>query len=273
MAVATAYDDLVATWDTQAGPVYRPLGRALVAASPMPLAGRLVIDVGTGTGAVAEAAAEAGARVVAVDRSMSMAAYRDGRTWPAAAADVLALPFPASTFEAASAGFLLNHLLPAPALAEMARAVRAGGVLLASTWARHFDQVKASIEVVLVSCGWIPPSWYLRMKDEIEPVSGDPACLAAAARQAGLVDVHAAVHRPDLGVRDPRTLVAYRFALPHIAPWLATLDAEARRELTRQAVSAVARHVDKWRPAVVVLTGRVAPQSSRRSAARSNAPA
>jgi hypothetical protein len=145
--------------------------------------------------------------------------------------------------------------------------------LLASTWARRPDHVKASIEVALTSCGWVPPSWYLRMKDEVEPVSGDPAGLSAAARQAGLVDVHASVHRPDLGVRDPRTLVAYRFALPHIAPWLATLDAAARRELTSQALSAVSRHVDNWRPAVVILTGRVAPQSSRRSAARSSAPA
>jgi ubiquinone/menaquinone biosynthesis C-methylase UbiE len=273
VAIATAYDDLVGTWDTEAGPVYRPLGRALVAASPIGLAGRLVLDVGTGTGAVAEAAANAGGRVVAVDRSTSMAAYGHGRSWPAAAADVLALPFPTGTFEAASAGFLLNHLPPAPALAEMARAVRPGGVMLASTWAGGSDHVKASIETVLVSRGWVAPSWYLRMKDEVEPISGDPAGLAAAAQQAGLVDVHASVQRPDLGVRDPRTLVAYRFALPHIAPWLATLDAVARHELTRQALSAVARHVDKWRPAVVVLTGRVAPQSSRLSAARSSAPA
>lgn len=273
MAVAGVYDGLEARWDTEAGRVYRPLARTLVAASPVPLAGRLVLDVGTGTGAVAEAVAASGARVVAADRSVGMVAYEGGRAWPAVAADVLALPFRKGTFDAAFAGFLLNHLPPVPALAEMAGAVRSGGAVLGSTWAGHPDPVKASIEAVVVSWGWVPPAWYRTMKADVEPVSGDPSNLAEAARQAGLVEVSASVHHPDLGVRDPRTLVAYRLAVPHIAPWLATLDVPAQGELTRQALAAVARHADEWRPAVIVVTGRVAGQSSRPAAARSRVPA
>ena len=45
MAVTTAYDGLTREWDAPAGVVYRPLARSLVAASPVALAGCLVLDV------------------------------------------------------------------------------------------------------------------------------------------------------------------------------------------------------------------------------------
>ena len=52
------------------------------------------------------------------------------------------------------AGFVLNHLPPAPALAELARVVRPGGVVLASTWAGGPpDPVKSAIDGVLAPLG------------------------------------------------------------------------------------------------------------------------
>ena len=135
--------------------------------------------------------------------------------------------------------------------------------------ARRPDPVKAAIDAVVARWGWEPPVWYQAIKDEVEPVSGDPSSLADAARQAGLVDVSASVRRPDLGVRGPRALVAYRLAVPHIASWLATLGAPARDEVARQALAAV-RHIGQWRPAVIILAGRVEGQPSG-PAARSRA--
>ena len=63
MAVKTAYDGLAREWDAPAGVVYRPLARSLVAASPVALAGCLVLDV-----------------------------YGSAQGRPAVVADVLALP-------------------------------------------------------------------------------------------------------------------------------------------------------------------------------------
>jgi len=218
-------------------------------------------------------AASAGARVIAVDESMRMLAHVGSGATGVAAADVLALPFRNCTFDAVLGGFLLNHLSPVPAIKEMARVLRPNGVMIASTWAYGPDPVKSAIDAVIAARGWSAPAWYRKMKVELEPCSGDPSALAAAARRAGLVEVRASVRRPDLGVRDPRDVVAYRLAVPHIAPWLAALDETERSGVTREALAAVRRHVAEWRPAVVVLSGRAQAQPSRPDAARSSAPA
>ena len=57
-------------------------------------------------------------------------------------------------------------------------------------------------------------------------------------------------------------VVAYRLATPQIAPWVGTLDPPARAELVRQALVAVQPHAPGWRPAAVLLAGRVMSQPS-----------
>jgi SAM-dependent methyltransferase len=265
MAVASAYSGQAASWNGGPSLVYLPLARVLVASSPMALGGRLVLDVGSGTGAVAEAAEAVCARVVATDRSYEMVAFPAGR-WPAVAADVVTLPFRDGAFDAALAGFVLNHLAPAAALDEMVRVVRPGGMVLASTWAGGSnDPVKSAIDGVLARSGWLPPAWYRTMKTEVEPISGYPARLASVAEGVGLVDVTATARRQDLGVLDAQTVVAYRLAMPHVAPWAETLDVAARAEITRDSMASVISYVDGWRPSMIVLAGRVATQASRRA--------
>lgn len=264
-----AYEGLAARWDRGAGLVYRPLARALVASAPVPLSGRPAVDVGTGTGAVAEAAEGAGARIVTADRSHHMVAFGAGR-WPSVVADVVALPFRDDSFFAALAGFVVNHVDPVAALTEMARVVSPGGVVLASTWAGGVsDPVKTAIDRVLARWGWTPPSWYLAMKAEIEPISGNPESLAFAAEEAGLVDVTAARRRDAIAVGDPDVAIDYRLSMPHVAPWVSLLDGGARADLHRDALAALGPFFD-WHPATIVLVGRVDVQPTRR-AQRSNA--
>jgi SAM-dependent methyltransferase len=260
VVVASAYDGLAAEWDRAAGLVYRPLARSLLQASPVALSGQLVLDVGSGTGAVAQAAVDIGARVVTADRSFGMVAYMSGQGWPTIAADVLALPFGPGGFDAALAGFLLNHLPPRPALAELARTVRVGGVVLGTTWdGRRPDPAKKAIDATLASRGWVRPAWYEMLKAEVEPVSGDPQRLMEAAVEAGLNEVAAAVCCQNLPVRDPVDVVAYRLAMPHIAPWVVGLDEPEYAQLRREAIVAVTPHVNEWRPAAIIFSGRVGP--------------
>ncbi len=173
-------------------------------------------------------------------------------------ADAVALPLGAAAVDAAAAGFLLNHLPPQPVLRELARVVRPGGAVLASTWAAtRPDPVKAAVDGVLGASGWVPPRWYEVMKAEVEPVSGHPHRLREAAERAGLVEVRATVIGVDLGLRDARSVVAYRLAMPHIAPWRAGLDRATGAELDHRLCRAVAPLVVGWRPSVIQLTARV----------------
>ena len=55
------YDAAAGDWAEGPGPMYAPLARALVAAAPVPLAGRLVLDLGAGGGVAGQAALAAGA--------------------------------------------------------------------------------------------------------------------------------------------------------------------------------------------------------------------
>jgi SAM-dependent methyltransferase len=258
VVVASAYDGLAAGWDGGAGVVYRPLASSLLQASPVALSGRRVLDVGSGTGAVSEAARAVGARVVPADLTFEMVAHMHTRGWPAVAGDVLALPFGRGVFDAALAGFLLNHLPPRPALAELARTVRVGGVVLGTTWdGSSADPVKEAIDAVLLAHGWVWPEWYETLKAELEPVTGDPQRLKEAAEDVGLVEVGATVCRQDLRVQDPAAAVGYRLALPHIAPWAAGLDRSEQVELRRAASRAATPHLAAWRPAAIILSGRV----------------
>jgi SAM-dependent methyltransferase len=256
MAVGIDYDRSAESWDAAAGTVYEPLGRLLLESSPIDLARRLVLDAGSGTGALAHAAREQGARVVALDRSVAMLRGSRGAPLSAVAGDVLDLPFGDHGFDAVTAGFVINQVRPADGLAELARITRPGGAVLASTWAsRPPDPVKRVMEELLLTSGWTRPDWYVSMKSTLEPISGDPDRLAEAARGAGLTEVRATLVQADLRIDDPATVVAYRLALPHIAEWFSGLDDARRQALIDHGVRAVRPLLDTWRPAVVLLSG------------------
>ena len=71
--VRAGYDAAAQDWANGPGPMYAQLARVLVAAAPVPLAGRLVLDLGAGAGVAGRAALAGGARrVVAVDLSEGM---------------------------------------------------------------------------------------------------------------------------------------------------------------------------------------------------------
>jgi SAM-dependent methyltransferase len=229
----------------------------LLDASPVPLAGRVVADVGTGTGAAADVALAAGARVIGLDRSWGMLAHRRPVRPPAVCADVLALPLADASVDVVVAAFLLNHLQPGLALAQIRRVLRPGGTLLASTWGGGTDPVKAVVTDAARAWGWAEPAWYRAMKDEVEPVSGNPRALAAAASAAGLTVVQAETVHIDVGVREPRDLVAYRLALPQFAPFVAGLTPADRHALVDRAAAEVAPLMPEWRPAVVLLAACV----------------
>ena len=98
-----------------------------------------VLDVATGTGALAEAAAERGAHVTAVDITPEMLDVVRERLPNAelVQADAEDLPFGDASFDAVVAGFVLNHLpVPERGLGEWARVLRPSGRVAVALWER-----------------------------------------------------------------------------------------------------------------------------------------
>jgi SAM-dependent methyltransferase len=202
-------------------------------------AGRLVLDAGTGTGAFARALGERGAGVVAVDASPAMLSFgRAGRP-PALAGDLCALPLRDGCVDAAVAGFVLSHVPdPVLALAELARVMRPGGPLLATSFLAGPGTVshpaKAALDRVLDECGYRPPGWYTALKGAGEERVGAPAALLAVAADAGLTRPRVHELAVSLAGLDADALMRWRLGMAQVAPWLAALG-EARRAEVRAA--------------------------------------
>ena len=104
---------------------------------------RRVLDVGCGTGEMAERVArEVGAEVVAVDISQRMVDLTRDRGIAARLADVQALPFADADFDCVAACWVLYHAADVDAaIRECARVLEPGGRLVAATVGDNIPEV------------------------------------------------------------------------------------------------------------------------------------
>jgi 2-polyprenyl-6-hydroxyphenyl methylase/3-demethylubiquinone-9 3-methyltransferase len=254
--VRSAYDATGAAWANGPQRLYAELATELVACCPVPLEGAQVLDAGAGTGVVAAAAAARGAQVVAVDLSSSMLQHSRAT---AVVGDVGQLPFADAVFDAVLSGCCINHVPdPVAVLAAMRRVVRAGGAVVASTFATaEPSPVKAAVEEALAHHGWRPPAWFATFKRDMEPAVGDPATLQRYADAAGLTDVRVVVCQPATGLVDVDDQLSWRLGMAQTAPFVAGLSPERRAALHDDIRAALATLDQPARPAILVLSARV----------------
>ena len=234
-SLADAYSQAGEGWDAGPGRIYDRVAEAVVACSPVPLTGRLVLDVGAGTGAASRAIRAAGGRPVAVDRARGMLVKgRSGRP-PAVVADAVALPAADDGVGGVVAAFSFSHL-PAPevAFAEAARVTARGGPILASVYAEDDDHpVKAAVDQAAREEGWEVPAWY----EAVQASAGHlahPGRLEAAAAAGGVRGEVRAV-AVDFGALPAGDLLAWRLGLAQVAPFVARLQPSRRLALERRA--------------------------------------
>ena len=176
------YDDVADDYTRAVAPQLAPIAADLVAFAEIPPDGRL-LDVGTGTGAVLQAAGALAA--FGVDPSAPMLKHAKGRV---AAADTINLPFRDDTFHAATAAFVLPMFAKLDtALFDVIRVLRPGGTLAVATWEAGEDELqKTWRELAERAVG------EEMMRDElrdVEPwslVAGNKDRLEQALRDAGL---------------------------------------------------------------------------------------
>jgi ubiquinone/menaquinone biosynthesis C-methylase UbiE len=220
--------------------MYAPLARSLVAAAPVPLAGRLVLDLGAGTGVAGQAALAAGARrVVAADLSEGM--LRHGRGGTPVVADAVALPFRDGRFDLVLAAFCLNHL--GRVEDGLAEARRVGAAIAASAFAPGWTHpAKEAADGAFRSFGYQPPGWYAALAPGSR--AGDPEVLAQTAAAAGFTRVRVHTVSVPTGLATPADLVSWRLGMAHYAPFLRSLDPAGRAAVRRAAERAVAASID-----------------------------
>jgi ubiquinone/menaquinone biosynthesis C-methylase UbiE len=249
-----SYDAVAGEYERAWHPSFEPLARDLldlVALEPH----ETVLDVGTGTGVVAAAAAERAEQtqrgfIVGVDPSLAMLHHaRAHTTAPLAAARAPGLPFPARTFDVVVANLLISHLERyETGLSDMVRVLRPGGRLGVTTWgslddepvddgqqrqltgiwqsiAGHFVDVDAAADVVDAAIPW--EAWF-----------GDPAHLRGALESSGLrhVDVQARMYRRCVSHREALAGYATSFWGRYLRHTLGDADwARFRRDVAAAA--------------------------------------
>lgn len=246
-------------WAEGAAIVYGPLADVLVSRAPVPLAGRMVVDVGAGTGLGSRALERVGAVPIAVDRSHDMLAWERAERPPGTVADVLRLPFRDDRFGAAFASFVLNHLTdPVAGLEELRRVTFPGGCVLATAYSNSSTSAaRDEIDRVAAEHGMRMPAWYTDLKADAIPLLGTADSMAAAARSAHLTEIDVEEIPVDIGVETAEQLVAYRLGQANYASFLGTLRPEEAEELRRVAVEAAAAVMEPYRPVVVFLSALV----------------
>ena len=237
--IRAAYEASATAWAEGPAAAYEAMADVLVAAAPRPLAGARVLDLGAGTGAASRAAVRAGAGwVVGADLAPQMLSV--GRGWTTSvAADASALPFVAGAFDLVVAACCLGHL-PDPA-AALAQARRLAPALVASAFRAGWTHpAKAVVDQVAHTYGFVPPSWYARLKADLEPAVDDPDKLRALAIAAGYARAQARVREVEVGVSTAAELARWRLGMAHLAPFVATLQPRARERLRADCELALA---------------------------------
>ena len=201
-----SYDSVAATYAEVAAPWFAPIARDLVAALA-PVAGETFLDLGTGTGLVAELAyaqVQPGGVVVAVDPSTGMLARVErSPSLFLVAGRAPGLPVGAQRADLAGGNLVLSHLPDlASGMADIVRVLRVGGRFGATAWAPPVpagpDHDRPEADTIVAeaknNCGLNvgPPP------DEAVPfeeVLRDEERLVGLIEDAGLVDVSTALHR------------------------------------------------------------------------------
>lgn len=236
--LAAAYSATGAAWQDGPGRIYDRLAEVLVARCPGLDEGSLVLDLGAGAGAASRAASALGARVIAVDAAEGILAVGAEARPPSCVGDALALPFRAGTFDAVIAAFSLNHVPdPAGALQEAGRVLQPGASIVASAYAEDDTHpVKAAADAAAMAAGWTQADWYEEVRAHAVPLLATVDRAKAVLARTGMVDVaveHVRVPFPGLRAAD---LVAWRFGMAQVAPFLATLDPDASAAVFADAV-------------------------------------
>ena len=163
--------------------------------------GTRALDLACGTGDIAYELARRGARVIGLDlthRMLQLAQAKDGGARPVrfVTGDMMALPFPDASFDLVTTGYGIRNVPRIePALAEIRRVLRSGGVLLSLDFDRPANPLVRAVylgylTIVGSALGWVlhrDPDTYRYIPESIRRYPG-AAAVAAMLRRDGFAE-------------------------------------------------------------------------------------
>src|SRR4030095_1678762 len=161
-----------------------------------PSSGLRALDLATGTGDIAFACAERGARVVGLDITKRMIELaRDkasARAMPAMhllVGDMLALPFPEASFDLVTTGYgLRTGPARAVAIAEIRRVLKPGGQMLSLDFNRPSNRVVRAVYLAYLTLVGGTLGWTLhRDRDTYRYIPASIRLYPGAGRVAGMM--------------------------------------------------------------------------------------
>ena len=162
-----SYDEVAEAYERVHAPRLAEVARDLVGFAEIG-AGADVLDVGTGTGVAAQAAADAGARAVGIDPSIGMleVGRRERHSIPFVAADTIDLPFRDGAFDAVTGNFVLSHFRRyETALFDMMRVLKPGGRVALTSWSDVKDDLQATWSEMLEPVWAAAAPWHAKFTE------------------------------------------------------------------------------------------------------------
>ena len=164
-------------------------------------AGTRALDLACGTGDIAYELARRGARVIGLDlthRMLQLAQAKNAGARPVCfvAGDMMALPFPDASFDLVTTGYGIRNVPRIePALAEIRRVLRSGGLLLSLDFDRPANPLVRAVylgylTIVGSALGWVlhrDPDTYRYIPESIRRYPG-AAGVSAMLRRDGFAD-------------------------------------------------------------------------------------
>lgn len=225
----------------------------LAAARP----GVRLLDVATGTGAIARLAAARGASVVGVDASTGMleVARTGSPGLDLRPADACALPFADGAFDVVTCGLALSHFAERErALAEVRRVLRPAGMLVASAWAEGSSFPTTGVGEILDRYAGQAPTTV------DEETWADGRCGGDVLREAGFVQIRVRTEAFAGEFADAQRALDWFVAWPLTAARLTQLDPLARKRFLDEARDLLAAKSLAWKFTFNFYVARPAPR-------------
>ena len=258
-------------------PIFSPLADLLVSTAHLQTGDR-VLDIGTGTGTAARAAALLGCRVTALDFSHRMTvAAADLHTPSVVQGDFHRLPFAQDAFNTVLAVFALNSSVPLNTMREVRRVLKPGGQFALQEWGT-IDPVGDLLSDILMeyAVDEPPPDLARRRReqqmlhpwDELE-TSDD---IVGLMREAGFEEVQVQITTASVRVESTDVFIRYKLAWPIRQAEINAMPEEVRRLCLSDLQENLERYTDSdgrlhWQPNLVQVFGLKPARGGRRTPA------